>query len=156
MSSAKKNNASRTLVLALTRQLQRQDEGGYQWPAHAREMIQRRVHAAAEGAHAVAEVGALLKLVAVLRAKHHSPAAAATLTDILQKSPAARRVIALHWSGGARRPRVGPDLLPVKTGRAPHVDARPRDQSLRASTFLRAGADLRSAHLQNKTMRKKS
>ncbi len=156
MSSSKKNSDSRTLVLALTRQLQRQDEGGYQWPAHARPAIERRVQAAAQGPRAVAEVGALLKLVAVLRGKHQSPVAATTLTDILQSSPAARRVIALHWSGGGQRPRVGPDLMPVKTGLAPHVDARPRDQSLRASTFLRAGADLRSAHLQNRTMRKKS
>lgn len=156
MASTQNTRDNRNLVLALTRQLQRQDGGDYAWPAYARPMIESRVHAAAQGPRAVADVGALLKLVAVLRSKHCSPAAAKMLTDILQSDRFARRIIALHWSGGGQRPRVGPDLMPVKTGPAPHINARPNDHSLRASTFLRAGADLRSAHLHNKTMRNKS
>lgn len=155
MSSPDKHPAGRDLVLALTRQLKREDEG-YGWPAYVRANIQDRVQTAARGPKAVAEVGALLKLIAVLRGKHRSPKAASALTDILQSSPEARRVIALHWSGGGQQPKMGPDLLPVKTGRAPHIDARPEAKSQRASTFLPAGTDLRSAHLQRHKIRKKS
>lgn len=151
-----KSPTARTLVLSFTRLLIKVEGGGYDFPGHVTPRLGQLVDAAAAAPTAAGDVGALLKLVAVLRGKRQSPGAAATLTRVLKASPGARRIIALHWSGGGRRPRVGADLMPIKTGLAPHIDARPAQSSLRASSFLRPGGDLRSAHLQKTMTRNKS
>ncbi len=87
---------------------------------------------AARGPDAVEAVGGVLKLIRVLRIRHESPSAADWLSEIVKASRDALRIVALHWSTG-RRARLGADLLPVKTGRAPRYGVAPAAGTVRAA-----------------------
>lgn len=151
----KEGSSSKQLVMKITRMMVRGATERYAFPSHVRERLGALVDGAASAPHAVADVGAVLKLIHVLKKKHASPSAAEVVTEALKRSPRARRIVALHWSGGRRRPRRGADGLPVKTGLAPHVAERPKG-GVSASSFMSPGRDLRSAHLEKRIMRRKS
>ena len=146
----------RDFVRRITRLLERGEREPYALPPHAMVRVKGWLEEAATAPNAAEQLGAVLKLIAVLRTKHRSPGAADTLTRAVTGSRRAMRVVALKWSGGRRRPRFGADLQPIQTTLAPHVDAKPTSDAVRVGSLLRPGQDLRGSHLANKIMRRKS
>lgn len=129
-------SGSEALLGRITRLLIVGEGQGYCFPERTRARLEALVEDAATAPGAPENIGAVLKLIHVLETRHEAPSAAEALVDALNRSPRAMQLIALHWSSGSRRPRLGPDLQPVPRARAPHVQAtRPRD-SIRVSAFL--------------------
>jgi hypothetical protein len=144
-----------TIVKRLSRLLQHGTDEKYTFLPHHRAPALAWIDEAAQGDDAIVAVGGVLKLIRVLRVRHASPSAADWLSDLVKASRAALRIVTLHWSSG-KRARLGADLLPVKTGRAPRYGAAPAAGTVRAGSFLEPGRDLRSAHIQKRIMRRKS
>ena len=135
------------LVRRLIRLARKGDDEPYTYPPMRARRVSELVDQAASGADGIACVGAVLKLVAVYRSKYGAPRAAQVLVDALRSSPKARRIVAKHWSS-ARRSRIGADLLPVRSGRAPNINDPQPTAALTARALLGANHDLRSAHLR--------
>lgn len=141
--------------MRLSRLLRHGDTEKYAFASHHRVPAARWIDEAAVGPDAVAAIGGVLKLIRVLRVRHASPGAADWLVSVVRSSKRAMQIVTRHWSSG-RRARLGADLLPVKTGRAPRYGAAPEAGTVRAGSFIEPGRDLRSAHLHNNIMRRKS
>ena len=106
--------------------------------------------ASALGALAVYVLGAVLMLIYVLRCMKDAPSAADALVQALRASETAKRIIALHWSGGGGEPTLGSDLQPRGPKRAPHVAAKDAAGALKVSSFLTPGADPRAARIERR------
>ncbi|MEO0395947.1 MAG: hypothetical protein AAF243_08175 [Cyanobacteria bacterium P01_A01_bin.137] len=154
MSASSAQIAPKELVRRLMRIARRSELESYAYPPHRARRAFELVAQAVGGHEAVACVGAVLKLIAVLRSKYASPTAADVLVEALRALPAARLIIARHWSTD-RKVAFGADLLPIRPGRAPHVDAGRPARALKAYTLLVGNHDLKSAHLRARNSRRK-
>lgn len=137
------------LTRKVTRLFVRGTDEKYAFPAHAAPRLTELAEAAGDSSTPVASVGALLKLVHVLRTRHDSPTAADTLLDALMSAPGARQVILTRWTGG-RKPRRGADLQPIEQAFAPHVDAAKPKEAVKLSSMLDPTMDPRTRMLQTR------
>ena len=109
---------------------------------------------AARGPDGVRAVGALLKLVRVLRDERGSPTAADDLVDALLASEAATRIVLTRWAGSDAQ-TVGADLAPRAPKQAPHVDADRPAGAVEAFRFIQPGADSRASLMRRRADREK-
>lgn len=143
MSHTPEPPSAEATLTRLAKTLQRDPEGRYVYPPSADALLARTVETAAQGEGAVGNVGAILKLIYVLRGKLGADEAAQALVRALRGSEPAMRIIALHWSGGSSEASAGPSLLPRAPKRAPHVALKDVPGAIKASAFLTPGMDQR-------------
>jgi hypothetical protein len=133
------------LVKRITRMLERGEGERYRFSVVSLGAIARTIDRAVVSDQAIESVGALLKLVFVLRTKHASPSAARAIVEQLRRSPGAMSIIDLHWSSGrSLRGAANGGALPRL---APHVDAIGRGVKL---ARLHPVHDSKRQHLERK------
>lgn len=153
MKASLTKSSPKKLVARIARCFRRGEHERYLIPETSVPIIARVIDGAANGPGAVAEIGAVLKLIRNLRGPYASPTAATALVGILRSSPAALRVIRSHWTS-ARRPRVGADLSPLPKQTAPQMTTSAlRAGELTVASFLTPGREARAEHVRRQSRR---